>query len=112
MKIHSLITTSAALADLCSRLAKSEFVCVDTEFMRENTFWPELCLIKIAGERINRRRFLAIGDLDQAQFGPICVLTHEFGVNADEFSLGQAGAQVSQRGGRGNQGMYLHGAFL
>ena len=48
MKIHSLITTSAALADLCTRLAKSEFVCVDTEFMRENTFWPELCLIQIA----------------------------------------------------------------
>ena len=48
MKIHSLISTSAALADLCTRLAKSEFVCVDTEFMRENTFWPELCLIQIA----------------------------------------------------------------
>ncbi len=48
MKIHPLITTSAALADLCSRLAKSDFVCVDTEFMRENTFWPELCLIQIA----------------------------------------------------------------
>lgn len=48
MKIHPLITTSAALADLCSRLAKSEFVCVDTEFMRENTYWPELCLIQIA----------------------------------------------------------------
>ena len=48
MKIHSLISTSAELADLCTRLAKSEFVCVDTEFMRENTFWPELCLIQIA----------------------------------------------------------------
>ncbi len=48
MKIHPLITTSAALADLCSRLAKADFVCVDTEFMRENTFWPELCLIQIA----------------------------------------------------------------
>ena len=48
MKIHPLITTSAALTDLCSRLAKADFVCVDTEFMRENTFWPELCLIQIA----------------------------------------------------------------
>ncbi|WDF73599.1 ribonuclease D [Novosphingobium sp. KACC 22771] len=48
MKIHKLITTSDALADLCSRLAKSEFVCVDTEFMRESTYWPELCLIQIA----------------------------------------------------------------
>ena len=48
MKIHPLITTSEALADLCARLSKAEFVCVDTEFMRENTFWPELCLIQIA----------------------------------------------------------------
>ncbi|MFM5923951.1 MAG: ribonuclease D [Novosphingobium sp.] len=48
MKIHPLITTSAALADLCARLSKADFVCVDTEFMRENTYWPELCLIQIA----------------------------------------------------------------
>ena len=48
MKIHPLITTSEALADLCSRLAKADFITVDTEFMRENTYWPELCLIQIA----------------------------------------------------------------
>ncbi|WP_084356224.1 ribonuclease D [Novosphingobium lentum] len=48
MKIHPLITTTAALADLCDRLAKADFITVDTEFMRENTFWPELCLVQIA----------------------------------------------------------------
>ena len=48
MKIHDLITTTEALADLCGRLAKSDFVAVDTEFMRENTYWPELCLVQIA----------------------------------------------------------------
>ncbi|MXO74392.1 ribonuclease D [Altererythrobacter aerius] len=48
MKIHDLITTTQALADLCARLAKSDFVAVDTEFMRENTYWPELCLVQIA----------------------------------------------------------------
>ena len=48
MKIHSLITTTDALAALCERLAKSDFVTVDTEFMRENTYWPELCLVQIA----------------------------------------------------------------
>ncbi|KHK91096.1 ribonuclease D [Novosphingobium malaysiense] len=48
MKIHPLITSSDDLADLCARLAKSEFVAVDTEFMRENTYWPELCLVQIA----------------------------------------------------------------
>ncbi len=50
MKIHDLITTTEALDDLCTRLAKSEFVTVDTEFMRENTYWPELCLLQIANE--------------------------------------------------------------
>ena len=48
MKIHPLITDSATLAALCARLAKADFICVDTEFMRENTYWPELCLIQIA----------------------------------------------------------------
>jgi len=48
MLIHPLITDTAALTDLCNRLAKSPFVTVDTEFMRENTYWPDLCLIQIA----------------------------------------------------------------
>jgi len=48
MKIHSLITDTETLSALCGRLAQSSFVCVDTEFMRENTYWPELCLIQIA----------------------------------------------------------------
>lgn len=51
MKIHKLITTTDALADLCERLARSDFVTVDTEFMRENTYWPELCLVQIANDR-------------------------------------------------------------
>ncbi|MES2095516.1 MAG: ribonuclease D [Pseudomonadota bacterium] len=48
MHIHGLIEDNAALANLCTRLAQSDFICVDTEFMRESTFWPELCLIQIA----------------------------------------------------------------
>jgi ribonuclease D len=48
MKIHPLITTTDALADLCGRLGKADFITVDTEFMRENTYWPELCLVQIA----------------------------------------------------------------
>ena len=48
MHIHPLITDSATLANLCTRLAEADFVCVDTEFMRESTYYPELCLIQIA----------------------------------------------------------------
>ena len=48
MKIHPLIDRSDDLAALVARLATHDFVAVDTEFMRENTYWPELCLIQIA----------------------------------------------------------------
>ena len=48
MHIHPLITDSATLANLCARLSGSPFVTVDTEFMRESTYWPDLCLIQIA----------------------------------------------------------------
>ncbi len=51
MQIHDLITDTDTLSALCSRLAKSDFVTVDTEFMRENTYWPELCLVQIANEQ-------------------------------------------------------------
>ncbi|WP_037501729.1 ribonuclease D [Sphingomonas jaspsi] len=48
MKIHPLITSTDDLTALISRLSTHDFVAVDTEFMRENTYWPELCLIQIA----------------------------------------------------------------
>lgn len=50
MLIHGLITDSRALAELCERLARSPWVAVDTEFMRENSYWPELCLVQIADD--------------------------------------------------------------
>jgi ribonuclease D len=50
MQIHPLITDSKQLADFCARLSKSRFVAVDTEFMRENTYYPELCLVQLADE--------------------------------------------------------------
>lgn len=44
-----MITTTEALAAFCARLAAHDFVTVDTEFLRETTYWPELCLIQMAG---------------------------------------------------------------
>ena len=48
MQVHPLIETSAALVEFCDLIKDSDFIAVDTEFMRENTFWPELCLIQVA----------------------------------------------------------------
>lgn len=44
-----VITSTQDLIDCCSRLAAHDYVAVDTEFMREQTFWPDLCLIQLAG---------------------------------------------------------------
>jgi ribonuclease D len=44
-----LITDSAALAEFCGRQKGAEFITVDTEFMRERTYWPILCLVQVAG---------------------------------------------------------------
>ena len=48
MRIHPLITKTDELLALVERLAGHPFVAVDTEFMRENTYWPDLCLIQVA----------------------------------------------------------------
>ena len=42
------ITTNEALAEFCARLSDAPFIAVDTEFMRETTYWPKLCLIQAA----------------------------------------------------------------
>jgi len=87
MKIHDLITTTEALADLCERLAQSEFVTVDTEFMRENTYWPELCLVQIA----NTKEAAAIDPLaDGIDLKPLLDLMCE---NEDVLKVFHAGGQ-------------------
>jgi ribonuclease D len=45
----SLITDSAALAAFAARQCGAEYITVDTEFMRERTYWPVLCVVQVAG---------------------------------------------------------------
>ena len=47
-----MITTTSELQDLCAKLAQFSFVTLDTEFIREKTYYPELCLIQIASTGI------------------------------------------------------------
>jgi ribonuclease D len=44
----SPITETAALGALCERAAQSDYVTVDTEFIRDKTYWPRLCLVQVA----------------------------------------------------------------
>ncbi|MDP6787941.1 MAG: ribonuclease D [Rhodospirillales bacterium] len=44
-----VITDTPALVAFCRRLADAEFITVDTEFMREKTYWPRLCLVQVGG---------------------------------------------------------------
>jgi len=45
----TVITDTAALARFCAQQRGASFVAVDTEFMRERTYWPILCLVQVAG---------------------------------------------------------------
>src|ERR1700686_1467142 len=47
----TLITDTEMLARFCERQKGAEYVAVDTEFMRERTYWPILCLVQVAGPK-------------------------------------------------------------
>lgn len=49
MTIHQ-ITTTSALRDICARMNKSEYITIDTEFLRKTTYYAKLCLIQIADQ--------------------------------------------------------------
>src|SRR5262249_34907866 len=47
-----IVDTSDGLAALCAELARGPYVTLDTEFMRDQTYWPKLCLIQAANRDV------------------------------------------------------------
>lgn len=45
----TMIEDTEALAALCAALANERYITVDTEFLRDSTYWPKLCLVQVAG---------------------------------------------------------------
>ena len=62
------ITDQNELQDLCDALAESDFICVDTEFHRETTYWPELCLIQASAPGVEGLIDPLADDLDIGPF--------------------------------------------
>src|SRR5512147_1097678 len=62
------ITTTAELAVFCAKLKGQPFVAVDTEFMRETTYWPKLCLVQAAAEGVEAAIDPLAEGLDLAPF--------------------------------------------
>jgi len=65
----ALITDTPALEALCTRLRAEPFVTVDTEFMRERTYYPELCVVQLGGAEENAVIDAQAAGLDLAPLG-------------------------------------------
>ncbi len=64
----NVILTTEQLKDAVVKLSANDFVAVDTEFIRETTFWPELCLVQMATPSYSCLVDPLSGDLDLAPF--------------------------------------------
>src|SRR5262249_42511559 len=45
----TIIAENETLAAFCARQSTADFITLDTEFMRDKTYWPQLCLVQVAG---------------------------------------------------------------
>jgi len=76
MHDHGLVDTEADLRALLDAIAGNPWVAVDTEFMREKTYFPQLCLIQLA----TPDHIACIDPLAFRDLGPMKALLHDPGV--------------------------------
>lgn len=77
-----MISDTASLEAFCQSLSSADVITVDTEFMREKTYWPQLCLVQVAGPGTGEENAKAIDAL-----APGIDLTPLFDLMADESIL-------------------------
>ena len=64
-----IIKTQKELADICEKLAKNQYLAIDTEFLRDKTYYPRLCLVQLAGPGVEACALDPVEtDLDWAPF--------------------------------------------
>ena len=62
----NLIDSQSGLEAFCQDLAGTDFITVDTEFLRDQTYWPKLCLLQIGGPKGAAAIDVLVPDLDLA----------------------------------------------
>ncbi len=67
----TLITTNAALQDFCKTLENVPFITVDTEFLRDRTFFARLCLIQVSGPDKNAVAIDVLSEEDELDLTPL-----------------------------------------
>ena len=53
-RIANLIDDNETLAQFCAQMSASSYITVDTEFIRDRTYWPRLCLVQVANHDLAR----------------------------------------------------------
>ena len=53
-RIAELIDDNETLAQFCAQMSASSYITVDTEFIRDRTYWPRLCLVQVANHDLAR----------------------------------------------------------
>lgn len=67
------VDTPEALAELCDILRGSEAVALDTEFLREKTYYTQLCLIQVANDEV----IACVDPLALADLGPLLAILYD-----------------------------------